>query len=68
MDRDPKDAARAERGQSRRFTASLAVGLAAALILRALYAGPERDLWWLFIVCPLAIYMLQVLFRPMTRR
>lgn len=62
---------RKERGARRQklwFVASLAAGLAAALILNAVYAGPGRNLWWLFIVCPLAVYALLVLLRPLLDR
>jgi hypothetical protein len=62
---------REERGARRQklwFVYSLAAGLAGALILNAVYAEPGRNLWWLFIVCPLAVYALLMLLRPLLDR
>lgn len=68
MRKNPEDLPREPRRQKFWFVASLMAGLAGALIINAVYAEPGRNLWWLFIVCPLAVYALLVLLRPVLDR
>ena len=64
----PQNSANRPGRQSVWFAASLAAGLAGALIINSVYAEPGANLWWLFIVCPLAVYALLLLVGPLFGR